>query len=114
MPLNKEERCFDMDEKFIKQRIAKLRTDKNISARELSLRLGQSTGYINTIENGKSLPSMSMFLYICEYFNITPKEFFDDESKYPELIEDIVKEIKKLDKRSLESLLTVIKSMKKS
>lgn len=103
-----------MDEKFIKQRIAKLRTDKNISARELSLRLGQSTGYINTIENGKSLPSMSMFLYICEYFNITPKEFFDDESEYPELIEDIVKEIKKLDKRSLESLLIVIKSMKKS
>ena len=57
-----------MDEQFIKQRIAKLRTDKNISARELSLQLGQSTGYINTIENGKSLPSMSMFLYICEYF----------------------------------------------
>ena len=45
-----------MDEQFIKQRIAKLRTDKNISARELSLQLGQSTGYINTIENGKSLP----------------------------------------------------------
>ena len=50
-----------MDEKYIKLKIAKLRTDRNISARELSLALGQSTGYINTIENGKSLPSMSMF-----------------------------------------------------
>ena len=66
-----------MDEKYIKLKIAKLRTDRNISARELSLALGQSTGYINTIENGKSLPSMSMFLYICDYFKITPKDFFD-------------------------------------
>ncbi|MBQ7975788.1 MAG: helix-turn-helix transcriptional regulator, partial [Clostridia bacterium] len=77
-----------MDEKFIKQRIAKLRTDKNISARELSLRLGQSTGYINTIENGKSLPSMTMFLYICEYFKITPQEFFDEHTEHPKLIQD--------------------------
>lgn len=100
-----------MDEKFIKQRIAKLRTDKNISARELSLQLGQSTGYINTIENGKSLPSLSMFLYICEYFNITPKEFFDEDINYPHLIKEIVKECKKLNSKTLESLLTIIKSM---
>ena len=101
-----------MDEQFIKQRIAKLRTDKNISARELSLQLGQSTGYINTIENGKSLPSMSMFLYICEYFKITPQEFFDEDAEYPKLIRDILTESKKLNKQSLESLLTIIKNMK--
>lgn len=101
-----------MDEQFIKQRIAKLRTDKNISARELSLQLGQSTGYINTIENGKSLPSMSMFLYICEYFKITPQEFFDEDVEYPKLIQDILTESKKLNKQSLESLLTIIKNMK--
>ena len=101
-----------MDEQFIKQRIAKLRTDKNISARELSLQLGQSTGYINTIENGKSLPSMSMFLYICEYFKITPQELFDKGNEYPKLIQEILKESKKLNKESLESLLTIIKNMK--
>ena len=101
-----------MDEQFIKQRIAKLRTDKNISARELSLQLGQSTGYINTIENGKSLPSMSMFLYICEYFKITPQEFFDVENENPKLLQDILKESKKLNKQSLESLLTIIRNMK--
>lgn len=101
-----------MDEQFIKQRIAKLRTDKNISARELSLQLGQSTGYINTIENGKSLPSMAMFLYICEYFKITPQEFFDKGNEYPKLIQEILKESKKLNKESLESLLTIIKNMK--
>lgn len=98
---------------FIKRRIARLRTDSNISARELSLRLGQSTGYINTIENGKSLPSMAMFLYICEYFNITPKEFFDDESEHPIILDEIISECKKLDKKSLDGLLTVIQSMQK-
>lgn len=100
-----------MDEKFIKQRIAKLRTDNNISARELSLRLGQSSGYINAIENGSSLPSMSMLIYICEYFKITPMEFFDEDSEFPYLIKEITREIKKLDKKTLEALLTIIKSM---
>jgi transcriptional regulator with XRE-family HTH domain len=100
-----------IDEKFIKERIAKLRTDKNISARELSLQLGQSTGYINTIENGNSLPSMGMFLYICDYFHITPQEFFDVGNEYPELLDKIVNECKKLDKSSLESILHIIKTM---
>ena len=55
-----------MDELFVRQRIAFLRTNMNISARELSLRLGQSEGYINAIENGKSNPSVQMLEYICE------------------------------------------------
>ena len=55
---------------------------------------------------------MSMFLYICEYFKITPQEFFDEESEYPKLIQDILKESKKLNKESLESLLVIIKNMK--
>jgi len=102
-----------MDEKYIKQRIAELRTQQRISARELSLTLGQSPGYINTIENGKSLPSMSMFLVICEYFKITPKEFFDDRVEYPKIYLELINEIKKLDEESLKSLLSIVKSMKK-
>lgn len=102
-----------MDGSFVKRRIARLRTDRNMSARELSLQLGQSTGYINTIENGNSLPSMDMFFNICEYFNITPKEFFDVDSEYPALINQIAEESKKLDKQSLESILTIIKNMNK-
>lgn len=102
-----------MDENYIKKRIAQLRTQQGISARELSLTLGQSTGYINTIENGKSLPSMSMFLVICDYFKISPKDFFDEEVKYPKILSELVNESKKLDEKSLQSLLSIIKSMKK-
>ena len=63
-------------EEFIK-RLTELRMNKGVSARDMSLSLGQSPGYINNIENGVNLPSMSLFFYICDYFGITPLEFFD-------------------------------------
>ena len=47
----------------------------------MSLAIGHSAGYINGIENGRSFPSMEVFFYICEYLEITPKDFFDIETK---------------------------------
>ncbi len=102
-----------MDELFIRQRIAVLRTNKNISARELSLRLGQSEGYINAIENGKSNPSVQMLGYICEELGISMSDFYDEDNNYPDLIKEIIKQSKKLDKKSLESVLGVMKNMGK-
>ena len=66
-----------MNEKFIRERITELRIQKNISEYKMSLDLGHSKSYIQSISSGKALPSMSKFLYICEYLDITPKEFFD-------------------------------------
>lgn len=102
-----------MDELFIRQRIAFLRTNKKISARELSLRLGQSEGYINAIENGKSNPSVQMLQYICEELGVSLSDFYDTENQYPDLIKEIIKQAKKLDKKSLESVLSVMKNMSK-
>ncbi len=102
-----------MDELFIKQRIAFLRTNKNISARELSLRLGQSEGYINSIENGRSNPSVQMLAYICEELDVSMSDFFDKSNQYPDIIKDIINEAKRLDKKSLDSVLSVMKSMGK-
>ncbi len=64
-----------MYEDFFSDRIAELRLQKNVSAREMSLALGQNESYINRIENKKSFPSMQVFFYICEYLDVTPKEF---------------------------------------
>ena len=58
------------------QRLAQLRIQKGISARDMSLSIGQNPGYINTIENGKSFPTMTSFFYICEFLNVSPQEFF--------------------------------------
>lgn len=41
---------------FFYERLAKLRSQKGVSARDMSLSLGQSESYINKIENKKALP----------------------------------------------------------
>ena len=65
------------------KRLTELRLSKNVSARDMSLSLGQSAGYIANLENCVSYPSMTLFFYICDYLNVSPKEFFDTDLKAP-------------------------------
>ncbi len=67
-----------MDEKFVADRITELRVKKNVSEYQMSLDLGKNKSYIQNISSSRSLPSMSQFLEICNYFNITPQQFFDE------------------------------------
>ena len=60
-----------MYEELFYARLTALRQAKGVSAREMSLALGQSEGYINAIENQKGFPSMEAFFYICEYLGVT-------------------------------------------
>lgn len=57
-------------------RVAELRIQKGVSARDMSLSLGQSESYINKIENKRTLPSMTGFIYICEYLGGYSKGIF--------------------------------------
>lgn len=84
-----------------KLRLSKLRTAKGVSAREMSLSIGQNAGYINNIESGKALPKMNSFFFICEYLGITPQEFFDYDSQFPESLRILMDNMKKLDKKQL-------------
>lgn len=52
-----------MLEQEFSERLTKLRLKKGVSARDMSLTLGQSESYINRIESQKMLPSMSVFFY---------------------------------------------------
>ena len=70
-----------MDEKDFALRLAQLREKKNVSAREMSLAIGQNPGYINNIESGKSLPSLVGIFYICDYLGVSVSEFFDLNTK---------------------------------
>ena len=58
------------DEGFFSQRLTQLRMHKQVSARDMSLSLGQAANYINSIENRKAFPSMQSFFYICEYLGV--------------------------------------------
>ena len=67
-----------MYEEFFSRRLAQLRAQKGVSAREMSLAIGQNSSYINRIENQRAFPSMQGFSYICEYLGVTPGAFFAD------------------------------------
>lgn len=111
---NDIEGCEEMtcEEKF-RKRLIKLRMQKNVSARDMSLSMGQSEGYINKIETGNSLPSMTGFFYICDYFQITPKEFFDYDINDPNQMRDLIKDLNSLNTKQIENISAIIKDMKK-
>ena len=61
---------------YIRNRITELRLQKDVSEYQMSFALGQNKNYIQSISSGKAMPSMKQFLNICEYFDMTPMQFF--------------------------------------
>lgn len=100
-----------MDEKQFARRLAALRAKKNVSAREMSLAVGQNPSYINRIENAMNFPSMQGFFYICEYLNITPKEFFDLSDQDPFTRREIDMALRALDAKQLELVLALVRAL---
>ena len=100
-----------MDEKDFAMRLARLREKKGVSARDMSLSIGQNPGYINNIETGKSKPSLDGIFFICEYLGVTPSEFFDMESSNPSKLDAIIKDMKKLNDQQLETIATLVKDL---
>lgn len=99
------------DMSWFADRIAMLRLQKGVSARDMSLSLGQSESYINKIENKRTLPSMTGFLYICEYLGISPQQFFDAEMISPFVTGQLIKEISKLTPEQAEHVLAIVRDI---
>lgn len=102
-----------MYEEFTRNRITQLRLSKGVSERKLSEDLGHSPSYIQSISSGRALPSMGEFFYLCEYFKITPKEFFDDGEADPVFLRELIADLKRLDAKQLEHLSELIKTMRR-
>lgn len=98
-------------EEEFSQRLIQLRTAKGVSARDMSLSIGQNAGYINNIESGKAMPSMACFFYICDYLKISPSQFFDTDSKNPEQLNDLIEDLKRLNKTHLENISAIVKGL---
>ena len=97
-----------MYQDILAQRLAHLRTQKGVSARDMSLTIGQSESYINKIECRRTLPSMRMFFCICEYLGVTPKEFFDAAANHPQQLTSILQNLEKLDPKLLEYISGIV------
>ena len=74
---------MNLDDLFAK-RLAQLRNQKGVSARDMSLSLGQGAGYI------------------------TPKEFFDFDNANPKELNSIISNLKKLSPKQLKNVSNLI------
>ena len=100
-------------EQFVRERITQLRLQKGVSEYQMSYDLGHSRGYVYNISSGKALPPLKEFFAICDYFEITPREFFDDSVKNPELIQKAISVVRQLDEGDQLMLLSLINRMLK-
>lgn len=97
-----------MQENFVRDRITQLRLKKGVSEYQMSYDLGHSRGYIYNISSGKALPPLKEFFAICEYFEITPQQFFDDSTQNPELIQKALEGMQQLNEDDMLMLLGII------
>lgn len=102
-----------MDGKEFGLRLSKFREQKGVSARDMSLSLGQNPGYINNIESGKANPSLLNFYYICEYLNASPADFFDFKSPNSAKLDALLFELKRLDDHKLSLITELVKELNK-
>ena len=103
--------CMERED-FCK-RLTQLRMNKGVSARDMSLSIGQSPNYINAIECGDNYPSMATFFYICDYLGITPRDFFDMDSTDPSKAAQLLGIAKSLPSEQLDHLIALAKALKK-
>lgn len=97
-----------MDEKFIADRITELRLKKNVSEYQMSLDLGKNKSYLQNISSGRALPSMSQFLEICTYLDVTPQQFFDQELHNIPLYQKATDLLKQLDDEDMIAIITIL------
>lgn len=103
-----------MYEENFANRLTQLRVKKGVSARDMSLSIGQNPGYINNIETGKALPSMTNFFYICDYLEISPMDFFNFDSACPRESDMLYKSLNQLSDSQFQIMQELIAEFNKN
>lgn len=102
-----------MTAEFVRDRITQLRLQKGVSEYKMSYDLGHSRGYVNNISSGKSLPSMTEFFAICEYFGISEIEFFRAELADPRQMRKTVEGLEELDAADLALIRRMVERLRR-
>lgn len=102
---------YEKCQELFYKRLSTLREQKGVSARNMSLSIGQCESYVNSIENKKILPSMNVFFYMCEYLDISPEAFFSESQVYPTEIEEFIQELQKLSPEDFQHLFYILKAI---
>lgn len=102
-----------MEASFVRERITQLRMAKGVSEYKMSYDLGHSRGYINNISSGKALPSVTELFAICDYFEITPVEFFSETVSNPKLQKTVIADMERLSEKDLLLVQALVERMLK-
>lgn len=89
-------------------RLAMLRERHQLSARQMSLNMGQNKNYITSIESGRNFPTMKNFFGICDYLNMTPHSFFASEKSPIILNEEVMDLILQLPQNTRDHLYIML------
>jgi transcriptional regulator with XRE-family HTH domain len=100
-----------MEIKEVIQRISQLRTKANLSARELSLRIGKNEAYITRLESKNTFePSVSTLLDIITVCNSNELEFFYyDINQYKKDLE-IINLLKTTTEKKKQAIIDLLKN----
>ena len=70
-------------------------------------------GYINNIENGHNLPSMTVFSTSVNIWELLQKNFFDYDNESPDTTRQLLEALTKIDKETLAHLTAIILALSK-
>lgn len=101
-----------MDMNTLLQRIGYFRNKKNLSARELSLRIGKSDTYINQVENKNFRISLPVLFEIIDALEVSCAEFFSDNYKSFQQDKEILDVLRSLSPGRKNSFLDLMKNTK--
>jgi len=71
-----------MDDTILHNKIKVFRAIKNVTQDELAYKIGVTRKTINTIENGKYVPSTILALKLAKFFNIAVEDLFELTEKW--------------------------------
>ena len=103
----------DYQMKF-RNRLRDLRKIKGVDANAMSEAMGNHDTYISQIETGAKQPSMNAFYYICQYLEVSPKDFFDFDNDYPLKFLELLEDFKALEEEEVAHAVAVIKALRVS
>lgn len=101
-----------MDLDILVQRIGYFRNKKNLSARELSLRIDKNEAYINHLESSKFNLKVSILLNILNALEISCAEFFSDNYANYEQDKEILDLLNALPAERKNSFIDLMKNTK--
>ncbi len=98
--------------KFLINRVGYFRVRAKLSARDLSLRMGKSPGYITKFEAGGINLPVDILFDILDILNVSKEEFFSQDPEKFEREKKFIMKFRNLSKENQDLVYNIMESLK--